>query len=94
MRSRFTAYATAAHDYLLASWHPSTRPQDWDNEDVSLKWLNLEVHEHQKQDDDHATVRFTATGKVSGRLIRIQETSRFVRENGDWYYLDGDIENS
>jgi SEC-C motif-containing protein len=27
---------------------------------------------------------------ASGRAIRLHERSRFVREQGRWYYVDGD----
>ena len=30
MRSRYTAYVLKLEDYLLATWHPSTRPQQLD----------------------------------------------------------------
>ncbi|MDE2145681.1 MAG: hypothetical protein KGJ24_03220, partial [Burkholderiales bacterium] len=36
-------------------------------------------------------VEFVARSKQQGRAIRLHETSRFVREGGRWYYLDGDL---
>jgi uncharacterized protein YchJ len=29
--------------------------------------------------------------KVAGRTHRLHEISRFVREGGRWYYLDGEL---
>jgi len=52
--------------------------------------LGLEVRRHAVQDADHATVEFVALNKLAGRAQRLHETSRFVREHGRWYYLDGD----
>jgi SEC-C motif-containing protein len=92
MRSRYTAYTLQREDYLLASWHPSTRPAALGlTEDTSTKWLGLEVKRHEQQDPDHAIVEFVARYKVNGRAHRLHEVSRFVREDGRWFYVDGDI---
>jgi len=91
MRSRYTAYTLQRENYLLASWHPSTRPAALGlAEDVATKWLGLEVKRHQQQDADHAIVEFVARYKVNGRAHRLHEVSRFVREVGRWFYVDGD----
>ncbi len=91
MRSRYSAYVRGLRDYLLATWHPSTRPAHLDPDPPGLRWLGLEVKSHRQQDDDHATVHFVARHKQGGRAERLQETSRFVRENGRWIYVDGDV---
>lgn len=92
MRSRYTAYVTGQEAYLLASWHSSTRPATLGLADEApVKWLGLEVRRCEQQDADHATIEFVARHKVNGRAHRLHETSRFVREQGRWYYLDGDI---
>jgi SEC-C motif-containing protein len=92
MRSRYTAYMQLAEDYLLATWHPSTRPAALGlAEDVPAKWIGLEVKRHEQQDADHAVVEFVARYKVNGRAHRLHEVSRFVREAGRWFYVDGDI---
>lgn len=90
MRSRYSAYVTATEDYLKATWHPSTRPQETVT-DPALKWLGLEV-KAATQDGDRGTVRFVARCRAGGRAQRLEETSRFVSEDGLWYYLDGDFE--
>ncbi len=90
MRSRYSAYALAARDYLLASWHPSTRPAHIDI-DPQLRWIGLELGPSRQLDDRRATVAFSARYKLGGRAHRIDECSRFCREDGRWYYLDGDI---
>jgi len=94
MRSRYTAYTLQREDYLLATWHPSTRPAELGlRNEAPAKWLGLEVKRHEQQDADHATVEFVARYKVNGRAHRMHEVSRFVRENGRWLYVDGDIGN-
>jgi SEC-C motif-containing protein len=39
----------------------------------------------------HATVEFVARSKLRGRAYRLHETSRFLREEGRWYYVDGQV---
>ena len=92
MRSRYTAYTLDLIDYLLATWHPSTRPASLDRGERDLKWLGLDVRAHTRQDADHETVAFIARSKLGGRAHRMQEVSRFVREHGAWLYLDGQID--
>lgn len=91
MRSRYSAYVMGLTDYLLATWHPSTRPASLEADPSGLKWLGLEVRRHVRQDETHATVSFVARSKFGGRAHRLQETSRFVREDGRWFYVDGDV---
>jgi len=91
MRSRYSAFVLDLRDYLLATWHTSTRPARLDANEVGLKWLGLEVRRHTLIDADHATVEFIARNKLAGRAQRLHELSRFVRENGHWFYVDGDV---
>ncbi len=94
MRSRYAAYTLQREDYLLATWHPSTRPVALGlAEDVSTKWLGLEVKRHEQQDADHAIVEFVARYKVNGCAHRLHEISRFVREDGRWFYVDGELDS-
>lgn len=91
MRSRYTAYVLGREPYLLATWHPDTRPPRLDlGAEPQPRWLGLVVLESAAQDDHHATVRFQARYKVGGRAFRLTETSRFERLGERWYYRDGD----
>ena len=87
MRSRYSAFVLGHVPYLLASWHASTRPAELDLQDG--KWLGLEVRRHVQTGPDAAEVEFVARHRVGGRAVRLHEHSRFVRESGHWYYLDG-----
>lgn len=91
MRSRYTAYVMGDVTYLKASWHPDTRPEDLDLGDTdATRWLGLEVKRHVPVDADHATVEFVARCKSGGApAARLHEVSRFVREDGRWFYVDG-----
>jgi SEC-C motif domain protein len=96
MRSRYSAYVLKREDYLLATWHPSTRP-------VSLKlaaqqpaptWLGLDVKRHE-ENGPHAIVEFIARLRYGGgKAQRMHEISRFIQEQGRWYYLDGQFPES
>ncbi len=89
MRSRYSAYVLGLEDYLLATWHTSTRPAALNlASEAPPKWLGLEI-KARSSSDDTATVEFVARCRVGGRAQRMHETSRFVREDGCWYYLDG-----
>jgi SEC-C motif-containing protein len=90
MRSRYSAFVLENAHYLLATWHPSTRPRELAFE-PGLKWLGLEVRDARQQDADQAEVEFVARSRLAGRGQRLHERSRFLREGGRWYYLDGDL---
>jgi SEC-C motif-containing protein len=94
MRSRYTAYALGREDYLLRTWHASTRPATLDlSSSTPVKWLGLEiVHTHGGGVDDRdGVVEFIARARVNGKAERLHEASRFVRADGRWYYLDGTL---
>jgi SEC-C motif-containing protein len=89
MRSRYSAFVLDLHDYLLATWHPATRPAVLEGSESGLKWLGLSVKRHAVQDAEHATVEFVARSRLHGQVHRLHECSRFERIDGRWYYLDG-----
>jgi SEC-C motif-containing protein len=90
MRSRYSAYVLCNEAYLLATWHPRTRPQGI-SFDPKQKWLGLTVIESTEIGAASAEVQFLARYRVGGATAtRLHERSRFVREAGRWLYLDGD----
>ncbi len=89
MRSRYSAFVREDATWLLATWHASTRPAQLDFES-GARWLGLEVRRHRPIDADHAEVEFVARYRVAGRAVRLHESSRFVREEGHWFYVDGE----
>lgn len=94
MRSRYTAYVLGDEAYLLATWHPDTRPEHLDlAADGAVRWLGLSVREHARSGDDTAEVAFTARYRVAGRGHRLTERSRFMRQDGRWFYVDGDMQD-
>ncbi|WP_296444760.1 YchJ family protein [Rhodoferax sp. UBA5149] len=91
MRSRYSAYVLGLIDYLLATWHPSTAPGELAL--PPLKWLGLELR-HAQASGDAGVVEFVARCRENGRAQRLHETSRFVRQSGRWYYIDGQMHGS
>ena len=92
MRSRYVAYALELAPYLLATWHASTRPASLSLEtEPRPRWIGLAIQRHESQGEDQATVEFVARYRIVGRAHRMHETSQFVREDGRWFYVDGDI---
>lgn len=92
MRSRYSAYVLGLEDYLLATWHPATRPATVQLDAVPRpQWLGLTIRSHALLDSSHATVEFVARYKLNGRAFRLHENSRFECLDGRWLYVDGEF---
>ncbi len=91
MRSRYSAYVLKLEDYLLATWHNSTRPESLDFSDANkTKWLGLEIKRHTVIDANYAQVEFVARYKMGGMsATRLHEISDFFFEDGRWFYVSG-----
>ena len=91
MRSRYSAYALGLADYVMATWHVSTRPAKLHRFDAAEIWLGLEIRNALEPEADEGFVEFVARSKPKGggAAIRLHEVSRFVRESGRWFYVDG-----
>jgi SEC-C motif-containing protein len=90
MRSRFSAFAVGDAAYLLASWHPRTRPRTLQL-DPDQQWLRLEILGTVDGGllQAEGVVEFRAHYRLDGRRGVLGERSRFRREDGRWTYLDG-----
>lgn len=84
MRSRYTAFALGNEQYLLDSWHASTRPESIDI-DPAMQWIRLSI-----LNSDTDRVEFVATYRIQGRAHKLHENSRFIFEHGKWFYVDGE----
>lgn len=95
MRSRYCAFAVGDAEYLLATWHPATRPAELEP-DPAVAWRRLDILEA-TANGDAGVVEFRAFWRVLPAPDRardggvLHERSRFERERGRWYYVDGDI---
>ena len=91
MRSRYSAFVLGNEQYLLATWHPGTRP-DSVPFSKNVKWLGLRIVAARVTGDASAEVEFVARSRASNAsAVRLHERSRFVLEGGRWFYLDGDL---
>ena len=90
MRSRYSAFAVGDPAYLLATWHPTTRPHTLTLDD-DVRWTGLDVLATTGGSPLSAdgTVEFRAHYLAAGTDGAQHERSRFVREGGRWHYLDG-----
>ena len=90
MRSRYTAFVLGEAEYLQQTWHERTRPSSLQLDDV--RWLGLKICGVQQGgiDDEQGKVEFIARYKLNGRGYRLHEVSRFVKQGGRWFYLDGE----
>lgn len=88
MRSRYSAFATGDTDYLLASWHPSTRPEQL-RIDPGYTWVGLDILGSTGGGifDSEGTVEFRAHYVHNGRPDELHQNSSFVRLDGRWFFL-------
>lgn len=96
MRSRYTAYARGDVDYLLATHHPSTRPDRAGvaRSAATAEFTRLVIHEAGEdwvRFDAHYRPRPSPEHPPRGPEQVLRERSRFQREAGRWLYLDGDV---
>lgn len=90
MRSRYAAFAVGDAAYLLATWHPATRPETLEL-DPGVRWTGLEVlaTEAGGADDRRGVVEFRAAFAEDGRARTLHEVSRFRRDGAGWQYVRG-----
>lgn len=91
MRSRFSAFALGLPEFLLATWHPDTRPAELEL-DEAIVWQDLDIIRTEAGGpfDSNGVVEFEAHYRLLNQSNSQHEVSDFVREGGRWYYLDGD----
>ena len=92
MRSRYSAFVRLDADYLLRTWHPDTAPATLEL-DRGMGWRRLDILSTGGGGpfDSAGTVEFKAHYRYDGARGVLHEVSRFVREDGRWYYVDGDV---
>ena len=94
MRSRYTAFVVKDVDYLVRTWHPSCEAhnfrQDIEQSFAGTEWLGLTLFaEDEGRHPDEGFVSFVARLREHNKSSAIIERSRFLKENGQWYYIDG-----
>jgi SEC-C motif domain protein len=93
MRSRYSAYATQALDYICDSMLPPaalqcTRQQlqQWNQHN---QWIRLKICDHQAMCANQATICFLAIYLHQGETRFIYEKSLFQKIGEQWFYTDG-----
>jgi SEC-C motif-containing protein len=95
MRSRYTTYALHDGAYLQATWDVTKRPESIDFSRETIEWLRLEITETKKggSKDSKGLVAFKAYYIQKGEEYVMNEISRFTKQGGRWFYLDGVIKS-
>jgi SEC-C motif-containing protein len=97
MRSRYTAYAKGAVDYIVDT---CVRDEEHDIDvDATRKWseharwLGLRIVGTEKggETDSEGSVEFVATYVQGGLREEHREVSSFVRKDGRWLYDSGEV---
>lgn len=92
MRSRYTAFVMGDARYLEDTWHPGTRPKDLELT-PAVRWTGLEIVDVVAggDGDTRGVVEFRAHWRERSETGVLAERSRFVRQSGRWWYLDGTV---
>jgi SEC-C motif-containing protein len=98
MRSRYTAYAEHAVDYIVGTCVQKDgagidvkQTRDWSEKS---RWLGLKIISTEKGGpaDTEGTVEFEASYEREGLKDIHHERARFKKQDGRWLYDEGDIE--
>ena len=99
MRSRYSAYATVAVEYIVRSTHPATRKflvaseiESWAK---TSRWQKLEIISKTDGEaaDKKGTVEFKAYYSDENNQLQIHhEISEFRKELGKWFFYDGKVQ--
>jgi len=92
LRSRYCAYVRDDQGYIQRTWHSSTRPSQQAADGGATRWRGLEILNQQggAEGDSRGEIEFVVRYAQQGVVRQLHERSRFVREAGQWFYLDGD----
>lgn len=93
MRSRYCAFVLGDADYLLASWlNPPLSRTELVAGFGDTQWTRLAILAAPRPTQDRGEVEFVAFFQQDGqRFGQLHERSRFARQDGQWYYVDGNI---
>ena len=94
MRSRYTAYATHAFEYVQNTMLGEPL-KDFNLEEAkqsanAVKWEKLEIIDAPTPTAEEGFVEFKAYYNRDGKTFFIQEKSRFVKQENQWFYIDGE----
>lgn len=95
MRSRYSAFVLKLGDYVLATWDKSSRPKNANLDTSPTEWQSLEIIDCKKgqANDNKGVVEFKAHYRLDGKDFTLHEVSRFIKQQGQWFYLDGAVKS-
>ncbi|MDN3651242.1 YchJ family protein [Thalassotalea ponticola] len=95
MRSRYTAYALGNANYIAQTY---AKAQQRNNSEADIQawieqthWLGLTIEDTNYSDNEQHFVQFVASYLYQDQIRQLQENSRFIKEDGHWRYIDGNI---
>jgi SEC-C motif-containing protein len=97
MRSRYSAYALEKVDYIVDTHEPEGRgdvdrdaAEEWAKQ---AEWLGLEIVDTAlgQPNDSTGEVEFIASYSLKGVEQKHHERSRFEKQDGKWFYVDGEM---
>jgi len=92
MRARYSAHVLKNVDFIVDTYHSSCNAQNdrqGITDSVQLNWQRLEVMATPEPSDNNGIVEFKAYYIEGLSEQYMHERSRFIKEKGYWYYLDG-----
>ena len=94
MRARYSAFATGAIDFVVASTHSRTRSEidipyirEWSQ---TSTWRGLQIFDTKLIDENKAYVSFEALFTKAGKDQSHREKGEFEREHGKWRFVTGE----
>jgi SEC-C motif domain protein len=97
MRSRYTAYTLHNIDYIQKTMSgPALKnfnyseAQQWSQ---NVTWVGLEVlnSNTDKNNPNISYVEYKAFFETDKNINTLHEKSKFIRENQEWFYIDGQV---
>ena len=87
MRSRYSAYVLKNEDYLLKSWHESTRPDSLDLKNDTTQWKKLKIISA-SENNVHFVAFFNNSINAKESYFFLSEESEFIKDKY-WLYVKG-----
>jgi SEC-C motif domain protein len=94
MRARYSAFATGAIEFIVATTHSSTRLEvdipeirEWSE---SSTWQGLQIIDIRQVDAGQTFLSFEARFTQRGKQQQHREMSQFEREDGKWRFVTGE----
>ncbi|MDA9556006.1 YchJ family metal-binding protein [Vibrio sp.] len=94
MRARYAAHVFKLVNFVIQTYHPSCHAQNDAKaiaESVHSDWISLHVLEAMPPKGNEGFVTFTAHFEQNNESYQLTERSRFIKEDGLWYYIDGEF---